>query len=118
MSELLGNTSHAARCYHLCCIFSTVLLPLLWSLYFSTYHVQSSLLLAFWVLFLSLGSGTIDFNEFLAIITEKIGEPDSIEEVNRAWDSMKAPGAEHITLDSLMRVAKDLGEDLMSTFIH
>lgn len=64
---------------------------------------------------LCLGSGTIDFNEFLAIITERIGEPDSPEEVERAWDAMKAGGGEYITLESLVRVAKDLGQDLMST---
>jgi len=61
------------------------------------------------------GTDKIDFNEFLAIIINRISEPDSLEEITKSWDALKDPGTNKITFESLQRVAADLGEDMTST---
>ena len=60
----------------------------------------------------SAGSGAIDFNEFLAIIAQRIAEPDSMQEAERAWEALKDEDGDKISLESLTRMAKLLGEDM------
>jgi Ca2+-binding EF-hand superfamily protein len=57
------------------------------------------------------GSGTIDFNEFLAIVAVKSAERDRPEEIERSWRELRDPSADAVTLSSLRAVAKDIGEN-------
>jgi len=56
------------------------------------------------------GSGTIEFEEFLAMMTEKMGGKDSNDEIIKAFKLFDEEGKGKITIDNLRRVAKDLGE--------
>jgi len=58
------------------------------------------------------GSGTIDFEEFLAMMTVKMGERDSKEEMAKAFRLFDDDETGRITFKNLKRVAKDLGEDI------
>ncbi len=63
-----------------------------------------------------LGTGTVDFNEFIDIITMRIAEPDTIEEMEKSWDALKDPVRNVVTVDSLAKVAQALGDDLTRTW--
>jgi centrin-1 len=56
------------------------------------------------------GSGTIDFEEFLQMMTAKMGERDSREEIMKAFKLFDDDNTGFITLKNLKRVAKELGE--------
>eukprot|EP00955_Chlamydomonas_euryale_P060389 357708-Chlamydomonas_euryale.AAC.6 len=58
------------------------------------------------------GSGTIDFEEFLQMMTAKMGERDSREEIMKAFKLFDDDNTGFITLKNLKRVAKELGENL------
>eukprot|EP00955_Chlamydomonas_euryale_P069233 360365-Chlamydomonas_euryale.AAC.8 len=58
------------------------------------------------------GSGTIDFEEFLQMMTAKMGERDSREEIMKAFKLFDDDNTGFITLKNLRRVAKELGENL------
>ncbi|KAJ3391377.1 Centrin-1 [Entophlyctis sp. JEL0112] len=58
------------------------------------------------------GSGTIDFNEFLALMTAKMAEKDSREEIRKAFRLFDDDETGRITFKNLKRVAKELGENL------
>nr|P54213.1 RecName: Full=Caltractin; AltName: Full=Centrin [Dunaliella salina]AAB67855.1 caltractin-like protein [Dunaliella salina] len=58
------------------------------------------------------GSGTIDFEEFLQMMTSKMGERDSREEIIKAFKLFDDDNTGFITLKNLKRVAKELGENL------
>lgn len=58
------------------------------------------------------GSGTIDFEEFLQMMTAKMGERDSREEIMKAFKLFDDDNTGFITLKNLQRVAKELGENL------
>jgi hypothetical protein len=58
------------------------------------------------------GSGTIDFEEFLQMMTSKMGERDSNEEIMKAFKLFDDDNTGFITLKNLKRVAKELGENL------
>jgi len=58
------------------------------------------------------GSGTIDFEEFLDMMTVKMGERDSKEEMAKAFRLFDDDETGRITFKNLKRVAKDLGEDI------
>ena len=60
------------------------------------------------------GSGTIDFSEFLEMMTTKMGERDSAHEVKNAFDAFTRHGDGAITLRDLRKVAAELGEDAMT----
>ena len=58
------------------------------------------------------GSGTIDFNEFLEMMTAKMGEKDSREEILKAFRLFDDDETGKITFRNLKRVAKELGENM------
>ncbi|KAI9343083.1 centrin-2-like protein [Zopfochytrium polystomum] len=58
------------------------------------------------------GSGTIDFNEFLDLMTAKMAEKDSREEILKAFRLFDDDETGKISFRNLKRVAKELGENL------
>uniref|UniRef100_A0A673A774 Caltractin-like n=1 Tax=Sphaeramia orbicularis TaxID=375764 RepID=A0A673A774_9TELE len=57
-------------------------------------------------------SGTIDFNDFLSIMTLKMNEKDSKEEIMKAFRLFDDDCTGKISFKNLKRVAKELGENL------
>ena len=58
------------------------------------------------------GSGTIEFNEFLGMMTAKMGERDSREEILKAFRLFDDDETGKISFKNLKRVAKELGENM------
>ena len=58
------------------------------------------------------GSGTIDFEEFLQMMTAKMGERDSREEIMKAFRLFDDDETGRISFKNLKRVAKELGENM------
>merc|ERR1711976_653243 len=58
------------------------------------------------------GSGTIDFNEFLEMMTAKMSEKDSREEMLKAFRLFDDDETGKISFRNLKRVAKELGENM------
>lgn len=57
-------------------------------------------------------SGRIDFHEFLDIIISKVSEPDTTEDIARAFSMLDVEGKGYITKESLQKVIALLGEDM------
>merc|ERR1719266_1674707 len=58
-------------------------------------------------------SGTIDFNEFLEMMTTKMSEKDSREEILKAFRLFDDDESGFITLKNLRRVSKEIGESMI-----
>jgi centrin-2/centrin-1 len=58
------------------------------------------------------GSGSINFNEFLTMMTSKMSERDSREEILKAFRLFDDDETGKITLKNLRRVAKEIGENM------
>lgn len=58
------------------------------------------------------GSGNIDFVEFLEMMTAKMSERDSREEILKAFRLFDDDDTGKITLKNLQRVAKEIGENM------
>ncbi|XP_071847858.1 uncharacterized protein [Apostichopus japonicus] len=58
------------------------------------------------------GSGTIDFNDFLTLMTSKMSEKDSKEEIAKAFKLFDDDETGKISFKNLKRVSKELGENL------
>jgi len=58
------------------------------------------------------GSGTIDFNEFLEMMTGKMSDRASKEEILKAFRLFDDDETGKITLKNLRRVAKEIGENM------
>lgn len=58
------------------------------------------------------GNGTIDFNEFLDMMTAKMSEKDSKEELMKAFRLFDDDETGKISFRNLKRVAKELGETM------
>ncbi|KAM0950910.1 putative EF-hand domain-containing protein [Dioscorea sansibarensis] len=56
------------------------------------------------------GSGAIDFNEFLHMMTAKMGERDTKEELMKAFRIIDQDKNGKISPDDIIRIAKELGE--------
>merc|ERR1712139_679960 len=59
----------------------------------------------------SSGHGMLDFNEFLDIMTAKMSEKDSKEQIQKAFQLFKGPSGK-ISFEDLKGVAKELGENM------
>ncbi|NWR37064.1 CETN1 protein, partial [Tachuris rubrigastra] len=58
------------------------------------------------------GTGKISFNDFLALMTQKMAEKDSKEEILKAFKLFDDDETGKISFKNLQRVAKELGENL------
>ncbi|CAK9275756.1 unnamed protein product [Sphagnum jensenii] len=58
------------------------------------------------------GSGKIDFNEFLHIMTSKMGEPDSKEEIMKTFRLFDDDETGKISFQNIKRIAEELGENM------
>lgn len=59
----------------------------------------------------SHGQGMLDFNEFLEIMTAKMSEKDSKEQILKAFQLFKGPTGK-ISFEDLKAVARELGENM------
>merc|ERR1711964_655429 len=57
------------------------------------------------------GQGMLDFNEFLEIMTTKMSEKDSKEQITKAFTLFKGPTGK-ISFEDLKNVALELGETM------
>ena len=57
-------------------------------------------------------SGQIDFEEFLDMMTAKMTDKDSREDIMKVFSLFDVEGKGRITLRDLKRVAKELGETM------
>lgn len=64
------------------------------------------------------GSGTVDFEEFLVMMTAKMGERDSREEILKAFKLFDDDNTGKISFKNLKRVAKELGENIVPSFFN
>ena len=58
------------------------------------------------------GSGTIEYNDFLEVMSVKMQERDPVEEMKKAFRLFLDDDSDKITLKHLKKVAKDLGENM------
>lgn len=58
------------------------------------------------------GSGTIDYNDFQNIMTQKMSEKDLKEEIQKAFRLFDDDDTGKISFKNLKRVSKELGENL------
>ena len=58
------------------------------------------------------GNGTIEYQDFLDLMTIKMQERDPIEEMRKAFRLFIDDDSNKISLRHLRRVAKDLGENM------
>jgi Ca2+-binding protein (EF-Hand superfamily) len=59
------------------------------------------------------GSGSINFDEFLDLMTMKVGgDTESREDIKKIFDLFDDDKTGYITIQNLKRVAKDLGEEM------
>merc|ERR1712167_252252 len=58
------------------------------------------------------GNGTIEFTEFLNMMTAKMGEKDSREDIEKVFKLFDDDSSTKITFKNLARVAEELGESI------
>merc|ERR1711939_104423 len=58
------------------------------------------------------GNGTIEFSEFLGMMTAKMGEKDSREDIEKVFKLFDDDSTTKITFKNLARVAEELGETI------
>merc|ERR1712006_14585 len=58
------------------------------------------------------GSGTIDFNEFLNMMTARMGDRDSREEIIKVFRLFDDDETQKISFKNLKRVAPELGQNM------
>merc|ERR1711906_85498 len=57
------------------------------------------------------GNGTIEFSEFLTMMTGKMGEKDSREDIEKVFELFDDDSTSKISFRNLARVAEELGEN-------
>ena len=57
-------------------------------------------------------SGTIDFEEFLDMMTARMSDKDTREDINKVFRLFDDDSTGQITLKNLRRVARELGETM------
>lgn len=63
-------------------------------------------------LFLTSGSGLIDFEEFLEVMTSKIGENSSKIELSRVFKLFDTDQSDFISLANLKKISEEVGDNL------
>ena len=58
------------------------------------------------------GSGQIDFDEFLRLMTARISDKDSREDIRKVFNLFDDEKTGYISIKNLRRVAKELGETI------
>merc|ERR1711883_41817 len=58
------------------------------------------------------GNGTIEFTEFLGMMTAKMGEKDTREDIEKVFKLFDDDSSSKITFKNLARVAEELGETI------
>merc|ERR1739848_495748 len=58
------------------------------------------------------GNGTIEFGEFLGMMTGKMGEKDSREDIEKVFKLFDDDSSSKISFKNLARVAEELGENI------
>ena len=58
------------------------------------------------------GSGTIDFDEFLDMMTARMSDKDSREDIQKVFKLFDDDKSDTITIHNLRRVARELGETM------
>merc|ERR1712046_130276 len=58
------------------------------------------------------GNGTIEFGEFLEMMTGKMGEKDSREDIEKVFKLFADDNTNKISFRNLARVAEELGENI------
>merc|ERR1712183_1198580 len=58
------------------------------------------------------GNGTIEFVEFLGMMTAKMGEKDTREDIEKVFKLFDADNTNKISFRNLARVAEELGENI------
>merc|ERR1712007_272497 len=58
------------------------------------------------------GNGTIEFAEFLAMMTGKMGEKDTREDIEKVFKLFDDDNTNKISFRNLARVAEELGENI------
>merc|ERR1711912_219153 len=58
------------------------------------------------------GSGEIEFEEFLDMMTARISDKNSREDIERVFKLFDSDRTGEVSLDNMKRVAKELGEDI------
>merc|ERR1719388_344534 len=58
------------------------------------------------------GSGEIEFDEFLDMMTARISDKNSREDIERVFKLFDSDRTGEVSLDNMKRVAKELGEDI------
>ena len=61
----------------------------------------------YWLICIA-GNGVIDFDEFLELLSKKMGDGDSEDEMRDAFKVFDKDGDGHITADELKKVIKTL----------
>ncbi len=62
------------------------------------------------------GSGAIDFDEFLDMMTAKMSDKDTKEDINKVFKLFDDDSTGKITMKNLKRVARELGETMNGFF--
>lgn len=58
------------------------------------------------------GSGQIDFEEFIRLMTARISEKDSREDIRKVFNLFDDEKTGYVSIKNLRRVAKELGETI------
>merc|ERR1712167_17681 len=58
------------------------------------------------------GNGTVEFGEFLSMMTGKMGEKDTREDIEKVFKLFDDDSSNKITFKNLARVAEELGETI------